>query len=345
MTDTVLTRFDQYQPTTLDQRGLGSEEQPDWGVVMTFTPDTAGILDTSNWEVLQECLAVANPSGDDYDVHSFAHWATRFELLIVRPGTPAYAEAVRCVDSLANYPILCDQDYSRRECEAQSEAVSEACRGLSVTDDRGEDLTADAHEALEQRIFEALYEAGHLKCSDEGCWVSDEQMSEAMTSLGYTYNDTERQWHTATAEIVWVLRRVADTAACAVQFWTDKDSSYMYERDMHAIRDYDYTPVCIASAILYSWPDVAMSIWRDFKNPPGVPQDAMPEDILARLVWCHVTGDAHCPFDFFPPDGTTLEDLCAHVLGDSGSLARLDAAAAAESDTDSWAAMRSLLGE
>ena len=129
MTDTVLTRFDQYQPTHLDRRGMGSADQPDWGVVMTYTPNVAGILDTSNWDVLQARLEAADPSGDDYDVHSFGHWATPFELLIVRPGTPAYAEAVRCVDSLANYPILCEHDHSRREDEAQAEAVSEACRG------------------------------------------------------------------------------------------------------------------------------------------------------------------------------------------------------------------------
>src|SRR5690606_21983907 len=119
--------------------------QSDWGVVMAHTPNVAGLLEQSNWDVLQARLAAADPSGDDHEVHLFGHWATPFDLLVVRPGTAAYAEAVRCVDSLADYPILCEHDHSRREGEAQAEAVTEACRGLSVTDDRGEDLTADAH--------------------------------------------------------------------------------------------------------------------------------------------------------------------------------------------------------
>lgn len=108
-------------------RGCGNYEpedlgRADWLVCpVSRTRDTADLLEVSNWEAQLEALGGEGP---DAEVHRFGHWGPGwFELVLVRPGTPAETKAEEIAGALEEYPVLDDEDHSRREYEAQLEGV------------------------------------------------------------------------------------------------------------------------------------------------------------------------------------------------------------------------------
>jgi hypothetical protein len=52
------------------------------------------------------------------EVHRFGHWSPGwFEIILVRPGTAAAEVAVEIEERLEDYPLLDEEDFSRREWE------------------------------------------------------------------------------------------------------------------------------------------------------------------------------------------------------------------------------------
>jgi len=111
-----------FAPTSLDPRGLGLPNRQDWLVGPCGQTRDSDCLEQSNWGVLLAALEVRDPDGEDHEIHRFGHWGPGWvEIVIIRPGTPAEAEAQRCEDGLAEYPILDEMDFSEREDEAAQE--------------------------------------------------------------------------------------------------------------------------------------------------------------------------------------------------------------------------------
>ena len=55
-------------------------------------------------------------------MHRFGHWACGwFEVVLLRPGSPAFEEAERIEGALADYPILNDEAFNQAEWEAAAE--------------------------------------------------------------------------------------------------------------------------------------------------------------------------------------------------------------------------------
>ena len=70
----------------------------------------------SNWHV---ALKMLGGESDNVQIHRFGHWACGwYELIVVRPGSPAETTAREIEESLDGYPILDDDDFSEREREA-----------------------------------------------------------------------------------------------------------------------------------------------------------------------------------------------------------------------------------
>lgn len=99
----------------------------------------SSLLDESNWDVACESLNAEDHDSGEYDsrpaVYTFraGHWAFGWvEYLMVRPDAPeaTLQEAGEILCSLADYPVLSDDDWSRREYEAQCDAW----RNASVRD-------------------------------------------------------------------------------------------------------------------------------------------------------------------------------------------------------------------
>lgn len=85
-------------------------------------------------------------------------------------GAELLAEIIAAAESFADYPVLDEDDYSRRENDAWVEALDWATRGIP--------------EAHLQAVMTHVAE-GHYGNSDAG-WVDDAWVTEAMTDLGLT---------------------------------------------------------------------------------------------------------------------------------------------------------------
>ncbi len=112
---------------------------------------------------------------DDYKVVSFGHWATPYDLMLVRPGSKAHETAVELADRLENYPVLDEEDFSNRECESQYQSVLDELGRLDL-ESNGEPLSPDALGDLASEICQASNENQDYDQSD---------VTEALGELGW----------------------------------------------------------------------------------------------------------------------------------------------------------------
>jgi hypothetical protein len=119
-----MQRYSKFRPTAFDSRGLGLPDRQDWFVVDVGVTRDSGPLSQSNFESAEAMLAEASQyrvddgEADDFERHSFSHWGPGwFDILIVRPGSRCEAVAREIQASLEDYPVLDDEDFSRREWE------------------------------------------------------------------------------------------------------------------------------------------------------------------------------------------------------------------------------------
>lgn len=113
--------YSEYRPTGCDPAGLGLDEQQDW-----LVPDQVGRNRDSaywveaNFTAFEREMKKIDPEGNDHENHRFGHWACGwFEIIIVRPGSPAAIEAEKLNDALSDYPILDESLHSEYEEEAK----------------------------------------------------------------------------------------------------------------------------------------------------------------------------------------------------------------------------------
>ena len=160
------------------------ESPNDWLIHYTHNRDS-GLLDQSNAAQISEALEQFT-DGDDPDVveESHNHWAVGyvdgFSLRVFRDGkiTEAFRTFHELMERLAIYPILNEDDYSRREYEATVENIGQAARQIS-----------DEYELPEHWEYEVYgwlsdNDCGELESrSDQGGWPSEEALRTAMDEL------------------------------------------------------------------------------------------------------------------------------------------------------------------
>ncbi len=109
----MLQRYSKFAPTGFDARGAFLPDQQDWLVVPVSQTRDSGCLDQSNFAA---ALAILGGESETCEVHRFGHWGPGwFEIIIVDPSREQEAEAIQA--ALENYPVLDDEDHSRREWE------------------------------------------------------------------------------------------------------------------------------------------------------------------------------------------------------------------------------------
>jgi hypothetical protein len=115
-----MQRYADFRPTGFDAPGAFLPDQGEWLVVPVSRTRDSGPFDESNFAAAVERLG---GEGEDVEIHRFGHWGPGwFELILVRPGTDAAAEAERIEEALENYPLLNEEDFSAREWEAYGES-------------------------------------------------------------------------------------------------------------------------------------------------------------------------------------------------------------------------------
>jgi hypothetical protein len=118
--------YAEYQPTAFDGRGAFLPNRQNWLVVIGRNRDSDHYT-ASNFDAALEMLGGESRS---VEVHRFGHWACGWlEIILVSPQSKKAAVARDIEERLQGYPLLDEDDASRREEEAYNEAWNEyACR-------------------------------------------------------------------------------------------------------------------------------------------------------------------------------------------------------------------------
>lgn len=145
------------------------------------------LLEESNAAVLEEVLDPYTGSledGEDIEIQSHGHWACGWiQGFVVRVEddkgefTPGFLKLVECLLSLADYPVLSDEDYSEREYNATLVNIGDYSR-----------LTVEGiEEGWESAVFSCIWDIDETElenCDDQGGYPSEEVVVDALARLG-----------------------------------------------------------------------------------------------------------------------------------------------------------------
>jgi hypothetical protein len=157
-----------------------------WAIIYTHHRDS-GLLDQSNADQIANALEPFTDT-DDPDVvfESHSHWAVGhvdgFSIRVYRNGeiTESFTAYHDLCERLADYPILDEEDYSRREYEATLENITDS--GWRLKPDY------ELPDGWESEVYSWL--SDHRPASvenkdDQGGYPSEDDLRAAFDALGY----------------------------------------------------------------------------------------------------------------------------------------------------------------
>lgn len=166
-------------------RGYDLEDADRWAIVYTSGRDN-GLLDQSNHDEIAKRLSPFM-EGDDPDVvpERHSHWAVGYlDGFSIRAFgsegqiTDTFKEFCAIKERLEQYPVLNDEDYSRREYEATLENYRSEAWGLK----------ADLPEGWEAEVYHWFSHNSHNRFienrDDQGGYAPRDKIIEALTDLG-----------------------------------------------------------------------------------------------------------------------------------------------------------------
>lgn len=108
-----------WNPSSWDSKAnyAGDRSRFHWFVAPVILTRDADLLEKSNWDTACKMLDVDKQSG--VEMHNFGHWACGYyDIILIHPwNKKAIAIGEDIESSLSDYPILDDDDFSRRELE------------------------------------------------------------------------------------------------------------------------------------------------------------------------------------------------------------------------------------
>lgn len=147
------------------------------------------LMEASNFDIAWKRLSDASlhlkieeedncPGGDSCRIVTENHWAVGWVewIAIHKSDTGALAEAEKIIEELENYPVLDDEDYSRREYEAAIENITDSLRMLGYGAD--DNLAKDIFSWLSNNDDYALENT-----DDSGAWIPDDKILEAIEGI------------------------------------------------------------------------------------------------------------------------------------------------------------------
>ena len=162
------------------------DDAENWAVFYTHHRDS-GLLDESNSAAIAKTLE-AFIDGDDPNVvpESHSHWAVGhvdgFSIRVFREGkiTDAFKAYHELAQRLADYPILDETDYSRRETEATLANLPEAAWRLRHDFELPDDWPSEVYEWLGDHRPAAIENT-----DDRGGWPNESDLEAAFAAIGY----------------------------------------------------------------------------------------------------------------------------------------------------------------
>lgn len=162
------------------------EDPNDWFIAYTHHRDS-GLLDQSNAAAIAKALEPFT-EGDDPDVvaENHSHWAVGwiegFSIRVFRNGqiTDAFRTYHELAQRLDDYPILDEEDYSRREFEATLNNLLDAAWRLKDEYELPEGWEGDVYEWLSDDDPAAVENT-----DDQGGYPTEDQLQAAFEALDY----------------------------------------------------------------------------------------------------------------------------------------------------------------
>lgn len=116
----IVKTYSKFRPTGFDSRGLGLPDNQDWLVAPVSQTRDSGPLDRSNFECF---LKAMGGETEDVQICRFGHWGPGwFEIVLINPAKPELVKLAEDMEnSLADYPVLDDMDFSQKETDEANE--------------------------------------------------------------------------------------------------------------------------------------------------------------------------------------------------------------------------------
>lgn len=166
------------------ERDLDDADQ--WAIFYTHHRDS-GLLDQSNSQQIAEALEPFTEDDDpDVVMESHNHWAVGhvdgFSIRVFRDGviTDAFKTYHDLMERLDGYPILDEEDYSRRELEATLENIADASWRLKHEYDLPDGWECDVYSWLSDHRQRAVENR-----DDQGGYPEEQDLRDAFDALGY----------------------------------------------------------------------------------------------------------------------------------------------------------------
>jgi hypothetical protein len=158
----------------------------DWAIFYTHHRDS-GLPDQSNAAAIEEALEPYT-DGDDPDVVAEHHhhwavgWIEGFSIRVFRNGqiTAAFTHYHEMAQRLNNYPVLDNEDYSRRQYEATVENITDAAWRLRDEYDLPQDWENNVYDWFSEHDCAAIEDP-----DDRGGYPTEHQLHTAFEALGY----------------------------------------------------------------------------------------------------------------------------------------------------------------
>lgn len=150
--------FREFSPTPFDAKNLNGEKLgiSDFLTLPCSRSRDSGVLQESNFHSAVEMLG---GESETVQVHLFNHWACGwFEIILVDPRDEEKLKIANEIEeSLEDYAILDESDYSEREHEAAIEDLANNARFYLA---EGYEFIDDLPEGWEGSLLSALYDSG-----------------------------------------------------------------------------------------------------------------------------------------------------------------------------------------
>jgi hypothetical protein len=163
----------------------------DWCIVYGRHRDS-GLLDQSNAAAIEEAMEPFT-AGDDPDVvpETHSHWAVGwidgFSIRVFKRGriTKAFRTYHELAQRLADYPLLDEEDFSRREYEDTIANLADAAWRLKREYDLPKGWESAAYDWFSENDCSAIESS-----DDRGGYPSEDQLRQAFEALGYQQTAT-----------------------------------------------------------------------------------------------------------------------------------------------------------
>jgi len=158
----------------------------DWFVTYSHHRDS-GLIDQSNAAAIEAALKPFM-KGENPDVVAEHHhhwavgWIDGFSIRVFKRGriTKAFRAYHGLAERLADYPVLDEEDYSRREYKATVENIGEAAWRLKQEYELPRGWESTAYDWLADNDCSAIESS-----DDRGGWPEEEQLRAAFDALGF----------------------------------------------------------------------------------------------------------------------------------------------------------------